>query len=189
MIFKTYFDNQYRRSVVLFNNNDIRFGLKFTKPIGRKRWRYSNTYISKYIFGCFHLLVITVVSLFDYLRFKFNLFLLCGDVELNPGPKQNIVKKNICYWIAQLHIILRSWSFLRYNSIGKFDIIYLLETYSNLWSDDSNLETSGYNVVCFDHASNNNVEGFVYTTRVIAFKNHRYQLLKRVCQVWTNGGW
>ena len=95
LIFKTYFDNQYRGSVELFNNNDILFGLKFTKLIGRKRWRYSNTYISKYIFWCFDLLVITVVSLFDYLRFKCNLFLLCVDAELNPGPKQNIVKKII----------------------------------------------------------------------------------------------
>ena len=29
-------------------------------------------------------LIITVVLIFDYLCFKCNLFLLCGDVELNP---------------------------------------------------------------------------------------------------------
>ena len=40
----------------------------------------------------------------------------------------------------------------------------------------------------FDHASNNNVQGFVYTTRVTAFKNHRYQFFKRVCKVWAKVG-
>ena len=36
LIFKTYFDNQYRGSVELFNNNDIPFGLKFTKHISAR---------------------------------------------------------------------------------------------------------------------------------------------------------
>ena len=39
------------------------------------------------------MLVITVAVVFNYLCFKCNLLLLCGDVELNPGPKQNIAKK------------------------------------------------------------------------------------------------
>ena len=37
-------------------------------------------------------LVITVALIFDYLCFKCNLLLLCDDVELNPGPKQNTQK-------------------------------------------------------------------------------------------------
>ena len=45
------------------------------------------------------MLVITVTLIFDYLRFKCNLLLLCGDVELNPGSKQNTAKKfTICHW-------------------------------------------------------------------------------------------
>ena len=39
------------------------------------------------------MLVIPVALIFDYLCFKCNLLLLCGDVELNPGPKQNTAKK------------------------------------------------------------------------------------------------
>ena len=39
------------------------------------------------------MLVITVALIFDYLCFKCNLLLLCSDVELNPGPKQNTAKK------------------------------------------------------------------------------------------------
>ena len=42
---------------------------------------------------CTSMLVITVVLIFDYLCSKCNLLLLCGDVELNPGPKQNTAKK------------------------------------------------------------------------------------------------
>ena len=39
------------------------------------------------------MLVITVALLFDYLCFKCNLLLPCGDVELNLGPKENTAKK------------------------------------------------------------------------------------------------
>ena len=39
------------------------------------------------------MVVLTVTLLFDYLWFKFNLLLLRGDVEINPGPKQNTAKK------------------------------------------------------------------------------------------------
>ena len=43
-------------------------------------------------------LVITVALIFDYLCFKCNLLLLCDDVELNPGPKQNTAKKfTVCH--------------------------------------------------------------------------------------------
>ena len=38
------------------------------------------------------MLVITVAIIFDYLCFKLNLLLLCGDVELNPEPKENTEK-------------------------------------------------------------------------------------------------
>ena len=38
------------------------------------------------------MLVITVALIFDYLCFKCNLLLLCGDVELNQVPKQNTAK-------------------------------------------------------------------------------------------------
>ena len=45
------------------------------------------------------MLVVTVALLFDYLCFKCNLLLPCGDVQLNPGSKQNTAKKiSICYW-------------------------------------------------------------------------------------------
>ena len=38
------------------------------------------------------MLVITFALLFDYPWFKWNLLLLCGNVELNPRPKHNTAK-------------------------------------------------------------------------------------------------
>ena len=35
------------------------------------------------------MVAITVALIFDYPWFKYKLLLLCGDVEFNPGPKQN----------------------------------------------------------------------------------------------------
>ena len=111
---------------------------------------------------CTSMLVITVALIFDYLC---NLLLLCGDVELNPGPKQNTAKKiSICHSnlnsiaahnFANL-VILKA-----YNSVHKFNIICLLETYldSNILPDDSNLEIPGYNLVRSDHPSNKKRRG------------------------------
>ena len=43
-----------------------------------------------------------------------------------------------------------------YNSLHKFDVMYLSETYldSNTPLDDDNLEISGYTLVRSDHSSN-----------------------------------
>ena len=108
-----------------------------------------NTYLSK--------LVITVALLFIYLLFTCNLLLLCGDVELKPGPNQNTAKKlSICH---RNHNSIVSHNFAKlvllkpYNSIHKFDIICLSETYldSSILHDHSNLEISRYDLVRSDH--------------------------------------
>ena len=43
---------------------------------------------------CTSILIIIVALTFDYLCFNCNLLLLCGEVEVNPGPKQNTAKQN-----------------------------------------------------------------------------------------------
>ena len=86
--------------------------------------------------------------------------MLIGDVEVNPGPKK---KDKDCLSIC--HRDLNSISaydysklFLlnSYNSLHKFDIICLSETYldSNTPLDDDNLEISGCTLVRSDHQSN-----------------------------------
>ena len=100
------------------------------------------------------MLVIIVALIFDYLWFKCNLLLLCGDVELNPGLKQNTAKKNLNSIAA--HNFAKLALLKAYNLIHKFDVICLSEIYldSNILPDDSNLEIPGYNLVCSDHLSN-----------------------------------
>ena len=81
-------------------------------------------------------------------------------------------KFSICHWnlnSIDTHNFAKVVLLKAYNSIHKFDIICLSETYldSYILPDDSNLEIPGYNFVRSDQPSNKNVEVFLYTTRVI----------------------
>ena len=106
------------------------------------------------------MLVIIVALIFDYLCFKCDLLLLCGDVELNPGPKQNTAKQfTICHWnphIIAAHNFAKLVLLKAYNSFHKFNIICLLETYfdSKILPDDCNSKIPGYKLVRSDHPSN-----------------------------------
>ena len=116
-----------------------------------------NTYTS--------ILVITVPLLFDYLCFTCNLLLLCGDVELNPGPNQNTAKRlSTCYWNLNsiaAHNFAKLVLLKAFNLIPKFDIICLSETYldSSILHNDGNLEIPGYNLVRSNPPSNKNRGG------------------------------
>ena len=62
----------------------------------------------------------------------------------------------------------------------------LSETYLdlNILPDDSNLEVPGYNFVCSYHPSNKKTWRCLYILQeLLAFKNRRYQLFKRVYEV------
>ena len=142
------------------------------------------------------MLIITVALAFDYLCFKCNSYLLCGDVELNPGPKENTAKKfTICHFNFN-SIVVHNFSKLlvlkSYNSVHKFDKICLLETYldSNILPDDSNFKIPGYSLVRSDHPLNLKREGVFYILQeLFAFNNYRYQLFKRVYDVWADVRW
>ena len=102
---------QYRGSVGIFNNRNFVFRPKFSNFIGHKCWNSNHLYFNiSMIFPMnlvlflvfvivfsprcsFHktpintgtpMLVITVALIFNYLCFKCNILLLCGDVDLNP---------------------------------------------------------------------------------------------------------
>ena len=110
---------QYRGSVGIFNNRNFVFRSKSSNFIGHKCWNSNHLYFKLHLIfpinlvlflafvivltprRSFHItpintstsmLVITVALILDYLCFKYNLLLLCGDVKLNPGPKQNTAK-------------------------------------------------------------------------------------------------
>ena len=110
-------------------------------------------------------LVITVALIFDYLCLRCNLVLLYGDVEFNPGPKQNTAKKFAIYHCDLNSIAAHNFAKMlllkAYNSVHKFNIICLSETYldSNILPDDSNLKIPGYNLVRSDHPLNKKCGG------------------------------
>ena len=74
-------------------------------------------------------------------------------------------------------MIIQTISFKSYNSLHKFDIICLFETYldSNTPLHDGNLEISGYTLVCSDHPSN--------TKRGGAYLYHKNKLPLRVINI------
>ena len=86
--------------------------------------------------------------------------MLSGDVEVNPGPKKKDRDcLSICHWnLNSISAYDYSKVFLlsSYNSLHKFDIICLSETYldSNTPLDDENLEIFGYALVRSDHPPN-----------------------------------
>ena len=90
---------------------------------------------------------------------------LSSDIELNPGPKPNSCKSfSICCWNLNS---ITSRNFIKvslltvYNSIHKFDIICLSETYLNseTLSSDENMNIPDYNRIRADHLSNTRCGG------------------------------
>ena len=85
---------------------------------------------------------------------------LIGDIELNPDPKPNSWKSfSICHWnltSITTHNFIKVSLLTAYNSIQKFDIICLSETYLNseTLSNNENLDMPGYDLIRADHVSN-----------------------------------
>ena len=86
---------------------------------------------------------------------------VCGDVELNPGPKN----RNSCYNFSVCHWNLNSITvhnfgkvnlLQAYNAIYDFDMICLSEPYldSSVSSDNDNLYIRDYKLVRADHPGN-----------------------------------
>ena len=86
--------------------------------------------------------------------------ILSGDVELNPGPTPNSGQNfSICHWNLNsipAYNFSKISLFSAYNSLHKFDIICLFETYfdSSILPQDPNLEMPGYMLIRVDHPSN-----------------------------------
>ena len=153
---------QYRGSVGIFNNLNFAFRPKFINFIRHTCWSTNHMYFKLYLlifsinlvlFLVFaiavfsprcsfyitsrntytSILVITVALLSDYLWRTCNLLLLCGYVELNPGPNQSTAKNlSICHWNPDstiAHNLAKLVLLKAFNSIHKFDVICLSETY------------------------------------------------------------
>ena len=98
---------------------------------------------------------------------------LSGDIDLNPGLKPNYWKSfSICHWNLNSitsHNFIKVSLLTAYNSIHKFDIICLSETYLNseTLSNVEKLNVPGYSLIRADHLKNTSVGKFSSTS-----KNH-----------------
>ena len=90
------------------------------------------------------------------IRFVFVLLMLlvCGDIELNPGPRKHDTSYNlsICHWNLNsiaAHNFEKVNLLEACNTVNKFDIICLSETYldSSILSDNDNLVIKGCKLV------------------------------------------
>ena len=120
----------------------------------------------------------------EYLWVASRIISLSGDIEINLGPKSNVLNWcfSICHWnlnSISAHMFTKVSLLSAYISVHKFDIICLSKTYLNseIPSDDENLKIPGYSLVREDHPSNSKHGGVcVYYKSSLSFRviNVRY---------------
>ena len=94
------------------------------------------------------------------LSFLSILIILCGDIEINPGPKTISQQGfSICHWNLNsiiAHNFGNIFLLKAYVAIHKFDIICLSETYldSSIPTNNDNLDIDGYNLLRSGHPLN-----------------------------------
>ena len=126
----------------------------FSDFLGLQSRQFIITSLNKIVFFT------VAVILTDNLWHVYYLIKLSGDTEENPGPKLNSSQKlSICHWNLNsiaAHNFIKVSLLIAYNSIHKYNIICLSETYldsSTVLGDDS-LEIPGYILVRCDHSTN-----------------------------------
>ena len=86
---------------------------------------------------------------------RYYLLILCGDIELNPGPK-DAKYLSLCHWNLNsiaAHDFAKVSAMKAFNTAKNFDFICLLESYQNstISSVDKNLCLDGYKLIHADH--------------------------------------
>ena len=116
---------------------------------------------------------------------KFDLLMLCGDIESNPGPRPNSGQSfSICHWNLNsiaAHNFSKISLLRAYNAIHNYDIICLSETYLNhdTLSDSDNLKIPGYELIRVDHPSNQKRGGIcIYHKDFLPIKVNNISCLK-----------
>ena len=103
---------------------------------------------------------------------KFDVIMLCGDIELNWIQINSSQSFSICHWNLNsiaAHNFSKVSLLSVYNKIHNYDIICLSETYLNhntLFNND-NLKILGYELIRVDHPLNQKRGGiYIYITKI-----------------------
>ena len=83
------------------------------------------------------------------------LLLSHGDIEVNPGPKRKLSKLSCCHWnVNSIRAHNKLSLIIAYNTVQKFDIICILETYLNPSVNENLPLIPGYHLLRADHPDN-----------------------------------
>ena len=83
------------------------------------------------------------------------LLLSHGDIEVNPGPKREISKFSCCHWNVNSILAHDKLSLIKsYNTVQKYDIICISETFLDSSANKSSLLIPGYHLLRADHPNN-----------------------------------
>ena len=84
------------------------------------------------------------------------LLLTHGDIESNPGPKHRTWNYfSCCHWNVNSILAHNKLSLMSsYNTLHKFDVICISETYLDKSADNDALSIDGYNIIRADHPHN-----------------------------------
>ena len=111
--------------------------------------------------------------------------MLCGYIELNPGPRPNSGQSfSICHWNLNsiaAHYFFKISLLRAYNAVNNCNIICLSETYlnHNTLFDSENLKIRGYGLIRVDHPSSQKRGGIcIYHKDFLPIKVNNISCLK-----------
>ena len=124
------------------------------------------------------------------------LLVLSGDIEASPGPDRGYLNSfSFCHWnlnSTAAHNFIKMSLLQAYNSIHKFVIICLSETYlyDSYHSNDDQLSLPGYNLIRADNP--NNIKrggGCIYYRETLPAKVINFNILNEclVCELSFGG--
>ena len=88
------------------------------------------------------------------------LLLSHGDTEVNPGPKRKLSKLSCCHWNVNSILVHNKLSLvIGYNTVQKFDVICISETYLKASVNENLLLIPGYHLLSADHHDNLKKDG------------------------------
>ena len=106
-----------------------------------------------YLFFHFLFYLDLVAMFYTNLSFLFLILLMSEDIEKNPGPKENN-NLSFLHWNLNSLAVHNYEKFLAlqaFNSLHKYDIICLSETFLDSTFNDQDLDFNGYKILRADH--------------------------------------